>query len=208
MCLSLQHPLLYADEGEDMLNRIVTGDESWVRHYQPKSKRASMQWKVSTTSRSTKKFKVMLTVFWDPHGVLLAHFQTSVNSASYCEVLLKLQDTIRRKRPGQLTRGVLLHHDNARPHTARATQGRIQELQWELLEHPPHSLDLAPSDFHLFGPLKNYLGSKCFADEEALETETRKWLRQPSKDFCAAGFDALVKRWDKCISVEGGYVEK
>jgi hypothetical protein len=24
----------------------------------------------------------------------------------------------------------------------------------------------------------------------------------------AAGFDALVKRWDKCISVRRGYVEK
>jgi hypothetical protein len=29
----------------------------------------------------------------------------------------------------------------------------------------------------------------------------RKWLRQQWKDFCAAGFDALVKRWDKCITV-------
>jgi hypothetical protein len=36
----------------------------------------------------------------------------------------------------------------------------------------------------------------------------RKWLRQQSKDFCAAGFDALVKRWDKCINVAGEYVEK
>jgi hypothetical protein len=36
----------------------------------------------------------------------------------------------------------------------------------------------------------------------------RGWLRQQSKDFCGAGFDALVKRWDKCISVGGGYVEK
>jgi hypothetical protein len=27
-------------------------------------------------------------------------------------------------------------------------------------------------------------------------------------DFHAAGFDALVKRWDKCINVGGGYVEK
>jgi hypothetical protein len=42
MGLSLQHLLRYADEGEDMLNRIVA-DESWVHHYQPKSKRASMQ---------------------------------------------------------------------------------------------------------------------------------------------------------------------
>jgi hypothetical protein len=34
-----------------------------------------------------------------------------------------------------------------------------------------------------------------------------KWLRQGSRDFYAAGFNALVKRWDKCISVGGGYVK-
>jgi hypothetical protein len=43
MCLSLQHLLRYADEGEDMLHGIVRGAESWVRHYQPESKRASVQ---------------------------------------------------------------------------------------------------------------------------------------------------------------------
>jgi hypothetical protein len=49
---------------------------------------------------------------------------------------------------------------------------------------------------------------KDFADEEEVETEVRKWLKQQSKDFYAAGFDALVKRWDKCMNVSGGYVEK
>jgi hypothetical protein len=34
---------------------------------------------------------------------------------------------------------------------------------------------------------------KCFADEKEVETEVRKWLGQQSKDFYAAGFDALVK---------------
>jgi histone-lysine N-methyltransferase SETMAR len=68
----------------------------------------------------------------------------------------------------------LLHHDKPRPHTARAAQERIQELQWELLEHPPYSLDLASSDFHLFGLLKNHLGGKRFADDEEVETEVRK----------------------------------
>jgi hypothetical protein len=33
-------------------------------------------------------------------------------------------------------------------------------------------------------------------------------LGQQSEDFYAAGFDALVKRCDKCINVAGGYVEK
>jgi histone-lysine N-methyltransferase SETMAR len=126
----------------------------------------------------------MLAVFLDSHAVLLAYFQKrgdNVNFASYCEVLLKMWDAISRKHPCQLARGVLLHHDNARPHTARVTQKRIQELQWELPEHPPCSPDLTPSDFHLFGPLKNHLCGKSFADEEEVETEVPKWLRQQSK---------------------------
>jgi hypothetical protein len=98
-------------KGEDVLNTTVTGDETWMHHYQPESNRASMQWK-HPSSPSTKKFnvtpsagKVMLTMFWDSHGVLLAHYQKHgeyMNYASYCEVLLKLRDAIRRKRPGQL----------------------------------------------------------------------------------------------------------
>ncbi|XP_023721222.1 histone-lysine N-methyltransferase SETMAR-like [Cryptotermes secundus] len=96
----------------------------------------------------------------------------------------------------------------ADPHTDQPTQGRIQELQWELLEHPPYSPDLAPSDSHLFGPLKYRLRGKRSSDDEDVETEVRKWQRRKSKDLYAAGFDALAKRRNKCISVGGGYVEK
>jgi hypothetical protein len=53
---------------------------------------------------------------------------------------------------------------------------------------------LALSDFHLFGLLKEHLGCKRFADDEAAEMEVRRWLRQQSKDFYASGFNALVKR--------------
>jgi hypothetical protein len=53
-----------------------------------------------------------------------------------------------------------------------------------------------------------HLGGIRFADGEEVETEVRKWLRQQPKDFFAAGFNALVKQWDKCISVGGGYVGK
>jgi hypothetical protein len=57
--------------------------------------------------------------------------------------------------------------------------------------------------------IHNWVGKRgqIFPDEE-VETEVRKWLRQQSEDFYAAGFDALVKRWDKCVNVGGGYAEK
>jgi hypothetical protein len=48
-------------------------------------------------------------------------------------------------------------------------------------------------------------GRSKVADDE---TEIQKWRRQQSKDFYAAGFDALIKRWDQCTSVGGEYVEK
>jgi hypothetical protein len=52
------------------------------------------------------------------------------------------------------------------------------------------------------------LGGKRFADDEEIGTEVRKWLRQQSKDFYSASFDALVMRWEKRINIGGGYLEK
>jgi hypothetical protein len=102
MGLSLQHFLRYADEGEDMLNRYVTGDESWVHHYQPETKHTSMQWE-HPSSPSAKKFKVRPSA-----GKVV------------------LSQKFGGKRPGKLARGLLIHHDIARPHTDRATQNIIQ----------------------------------------------------------------------------------
>jgi hypothetical protein len=52
------------------------------------------------------------------------------------------------------------------------------------------------------------LGGKRFDDDGEFETEVQKWLRQQSKDLYAAGFDALLKRRDKCVNVRAGYIEK
>jgi hypothetical protein len=46
-------------------------------------------------------------------------------------------------------------------------------------------------------------GRSKVADDE---TEVRQWLREQSKNFYATGFDALVKRWDKFVNVDGEYV--
>jgi hypothetical protein len=39
---------------------------------------------------------------------------------------------------------------------------------------------------------------------QMMSDQVGKRLRQQSKDFCAAGFDALLKRGDKYIKVSGG----
>jgi hypothetical protein len=47
------------------------------------------------------------------------------------------------------------------------------------------------------------MGGKNFTDDKEVETNVRKWLRRQSKDLYAAGFDALVRQWNKRINVGG-----
>ena len=49
---------------------------------------------------------------------------------------------IKSKRPGMLTDGIILLHDNARPHTASLVRDKFQRFVWETLEHPSYSPDL------------------------------------------------------------------
>ncbi|GBN10375.1 hypothetical protein AVEN_25569-1 [Araneus ventricosus] len=55
---------------------------------------------------------------------------------------------------------------------------------------------------------KIYLGGKHFADDDDVQHEVILWMRQQPKEFYAAGIGALIKRWDKCISIGGDYAEK
>jgi len=107
-----------------------------------------------------------------------------------------------------ITKGVLFLQDNARAHTAHRTRCTLQQLGWEVLPHPPYSSDLAPSDFHLFGPLKEFLGGQHFSTDDEVKQAVLGWFSRTDKAFNAEAFQALVKRLDKCINVAGEYVEK
>ncbi|GFO13490.1 histone-lysine N-methyltransferase SETMAR [Plakobranchus ocellatus] len=99
-------------------------------------------------------------------------------------------------------------HDNATPHSANLTQQWLQRYGWEILPYPAHSQDLAPSDFHLFGPLKRHLGGMAFETEDDLISELRNWFDNLDIDFFRVGINSLLSRWQKCIDRYGDYVEK
>ena len=69
--------------------------------------------------------------------------------------------------------------------------------------------DLAPSGFHMFGPLKNYLmrGQK-FEHDDAVKSAVKAWIRQCMPEFFANGFISWKNRWQKCVARNGDYVEK
>ncbi|GFN96034.1 transposase [Plakobranchus ocellatus] len=134
--------------------------------------------------------------------------QIEVHSSTTSQPLLSALKAIRRKRPGLLRRGVVLQHNNATPHSANLTQQWLQRYIWEILPHPAHSPDLAPSGFHLFGPLKCHLGGMAFETEDDLISELRNWFDNLDVDFFRVGINSLLSRWQKCIDLHGDYVEK
>jgi len=169
----------------------------WRHTSSPKSKKVRVQRPAS---------KVMLTFFWDYSGPILEHMPrgSTVTSATYSNLRENLKPAIRQKRRGFLTTGVSLLHDNAKPHTATATVSTIEELLFESIPHPPYSPDLAPSDFHFFGPLKDALSETRFRDDD----EMHEWLSTGPKKTFSRGIYALVKRRRNCIELQGGYVEQ
>jgi len=68
------------EKGEDFLKKIITGDETWLHHYDPKNKRQSIEY-LHKESPQPKKFKTqasagkaMSTVFGIRNVLLLQTF--------------------------------------------------------------------------------------------------------------------------------------
>jgi histone-lysine N-methyltransferase SETMAR len=86
----------------------------------------------------------------------------------------------------------LIQHDNAHPHTSLRTQEAIAKFGWTVLPHPAYSPDLALSDFHLFGPMKDTLCGTRFEDDESVIHAVRTQLHEQETSWYRAGMHALV----------------
>jgi len=106
-----------------------------------------------------------------------------------------------------LAQGFLLLHDNVRPHAAHLTINSIRQLNRKVLEHTAYSPNLAPSDFHLFGPLKNALSCRRFAADDEVKEAVHDWLRIQPQIFFSNCIKKLTDRWAKCIEKKVDYIE-
>ncbi|GFV85331.1 histone-lysine N-methyltransferase SETMAR [Trichonephila clavipes] len=124
---------------EHFFDRLITADEKRVLYNNQKRKR---QWlSLKEPPRRTAKpglypKKALLCVWWGIHGIV--HFEMvkpgeTVNADLYCEQLDRLNESLIEKYPAIINRkGVILQHDNARPHCARKMLEKINRLGCEL----------------------------------------------------------------------------
>jgi len=76
---------------------------------------------------------------------------------------------------------------------------KLKEIGWEVLMHPPYSLDLAPSDYYLFRSLQNSLSGVKLISKEACENHLSQFFAQKSQKFYSNGIMVLSQKWQKMV---------
>lgn len=207
--------LLCRNKREPFLHHLVTGDEKWISFDNVVRKKGYCQpgQSLPTTSKvSLHVRKRMLCIWWDIRGPIyyeLLKPNETINSDKYCQMLEKLEVELKKKRPALVNRNhVILQHDNARPHVSVATQKKIAELGWEVLSHPPYSPDIAPSDYHLFLSIQNFLNGKKFEMDDDVKMELEKFFESKDELFYQNGILKLPSRWEQIVNNNGNYFMK
>lgn len=205
---------LFERDQIDFFHRYVTMDETWIHHYNTNESAADKQQSKRSKSQLSDG-KVLATVFWDVHGILLIDYYeektgtTTIDSEYYGSLLVQLKEEIGHKRSEMCEKKVLLHQNNLLPcHKSLDLVEKLRELRFELLPHSTYSPDLTPSDYYLFADLKRVLQGKRFGSNKEVIAETEAYFEAKDASFYRKGIEMLEKRWSECIRLKGDYVSE
>ncbi|XP_049819262.1 histone-lysine N-methyltransferase SETMAR-like [Aethina tumida] len=169
---SEQYLKLFKCNKPEFLRRYVTMNETWLHHFTLESNRQSAEW-TAHDEPNPKRGKTQQS----------AGKGQTINSDFYIALLDRLKDEIIKKRPHLKKKKVLFHQDNTPCHKSMKTMPKLHELGFELIQHPPYSTDLAPSDFFLFSDLRRILAGKKFSANEEVIVETEAYFEAKDKSY-------------------------
>lgn len=205
---------LLRNNNDPFLDRIITCDEKWVFY---DNQRRTGQW--LDKDESPRHFpkpelhpkKVMVTVWWTAAGIIHYYFLErgkTITAIQYSNELNTVHQKLSEKYPALVNRkGPILLQDNAKPHIAKITLEKLKELGYEILPHPPYSPDLAPTDYHFFKHMDNFLQEKIYPNQATLENDVKAFIDSRTPEFFKIGIESLVKRWEKCVLADGDYFD-
>ena len=143
----------------------------------------------------------------------VAHYEFALRGQTikkeyYVEILKRLRDAVRRKRPHFWSSGDwFLHHDNAPAHSSNLVQQFLAKHKIVQLCQPPYSPDIAPCDFWMFPKLKMALKGKRFDDIKTIQSKTTRELKASPKSVFEGCFKMWKHRWEHEVQSNGDYFE-
>jgi hypothetical protein len=203
MGTSLKFLERYHRDGDKFLDHNVKGDETWVSHFTPENKRQSLEWHHPRPPSTPRKVKqtlstriIMATVGFMPQG-------TPMNAESYCATLRRLRYAIQNRRRGLLSSGVMLLLRTLLPERKqcfKSLAGKFLSTQ-QIVQTWPQVI------FTCSQKLNDFLGGRRFKSDKEVKDVVKEWLNELAEVY-DEGIQKLVTRYDKCLNVGRGYVEK
>jgi transposase len=83
----------------------------------------------------------------------------------------------------------------------------LASKQITVLERPPYSPDLAPSDFFLFPKVKEILKGRHFDNINDIRSNTMEALKAVPQNQFQNCFEGCAERCHRCIASQGEYFE-
>ena len=210
-----QNVLEHLQTEPDLLQRVITGDESWIFEYDLETKRQSLRWKCPSSPKPNKarqsrfKIKLMLIAFFNVRGIVHMEFLPqgqTINQHVYKEILQRLLRSVREKRRELWQDNAwLLHQDNAPAHNALSICQFLTKRNITVLDHPLYSRDLAPCEYFLLPKLKEVIKGVRFLDMEAIKKAVTTELKRIPEESFQEYMEAWQNRMRKCVQLEGDY---
>ena len=211
MCLDLLDRL---EREPEFFSHIVTGDESWILEYYPKTKRQSREWHTANSPHPKKarmsksKIKSMLICFFDSQGIVhkdLCH-QDKLSIKLFIRKSLRLRKMVAHVRTG-IECTWMLQHDNAPCPTAVSINEFLAGKNILVVPQPPCLPDLSPCDFFIFPWLKNHLTGCHFGTVDNIQKSVTDELKGISAEAFQHCYEQWKQRLRRCVAAQGNYFE-
>jgi histone-lysine N-methyltransferase SETMAR len=190
---------------------IITGHESWFFYVTPHLK-IWLPRDVDTPEVARRLIntpKVMVTIFWNMFGihVLAALPEKTSFDAGYfvVSVLTPIADLPIMYTAASQKQKLVSHMDNSPIDKSKVASQKIASMRVKLAPHPPYSQDLAPSDFFLFGYIKQKITGQEFASPDDLLEAIREEFDRLSPSVLESVFEEWMIRLQTCIDHKGSY---
>uniref|UniRef100_A0A0K0FCL9 Histone-lysine N-methyltransferase SETMAR (inferred by orthology to a human protein) n=1 Tax=Strongyloides venezuelensis TaxID=75913 RepID=A0A0K0FCL9_STRVS len=188
-------------KNKSFLDRLITEDEKWITYDNSVRKiaRCLPCEKAPVVAKpGIQREMRMLCIWWNRSGAIYYEFLPHGQDVS--------ADFI-RKRPTLANRkGIIFQQDKARPHVALKTRKKLDELCYEILSHPAYLPNVAPSDYHLFLSLQNFLNGRSFRNDDEVKSALSEYFSKKDRIFFESEIDKLPNKWRHVVNNNRQYM--
>lgn len=190
---------------------ILTGDESWFLYEYTQSS----QWVLSKDDllnkvvKTNMQKKMFVTIFFNGNGLVLVDFLPKgrkFNSDYFINIINNIDEEIYPQGREKHAVKKLLHYDNAPIHKSVKVQNHLAKSNFRPMKHPAYSPDISPTDFGLFGTVKEKLIGWKHSAEKDLQDHIVEILGSFPHEFWQSLFTEWIERLKQVIANNGSYI--